>query len=141
MNADPVVITLLGEPQGKGRPRIGRGAHGRPMAFTPAATRSYEAALRVAATQAMQGKVPLEGAVSVTMVATFPVPASWSRRKRAAALDGSLLPTCKPDVDNLLKTLDACNEVVWRDDRQIVQAIVTKRYGEQPGVMIRAVAA
>lgn len=138
---EPVVITLLGEPQGKGRPRIGRGAHGRPMAFTPAATRSYEGALRLAATQAMQGRVPLEGAVLVEMIATFPVPASWSKKKRAAALARDLLPTCKPDVDNLLKTLDALNEVVWRDDKQIVRALVWKNYGEQPGVVIKATTA
>ena len=137
----PVVITLLGEPQGKGRARIGRGAHGRPMAFTPAATRSYEGALRLAATAAMQGRVPLEGAVLLSMIATFPVPASWSKKRRAAALRGELLPTVKPDADNLLKCCDALNEVVWRDDKQIVQAIVQKRYGEQPGVVIEARAA
>jgi len=133
---EPVVITLLGEPQGKGRPRIGRMANGRPIAFTPAATRSYETALRVAATHAMGDRAMLEGPVTVEMVATFPVPASWSGVQRRRALFGSRRPTTKPDLDNLLKTLDAFNQVVWADDRQVVEATVSKLYGTQPGLTV-----
>ena len=151
---DPVVIELRGMPEGKGRGRVGRLKNGRPMVFTPAATRKYEDALRYAASQAMQGRAPLEGALSVQMRATFPVPTSWSKKKQAAALGlahrelawpslakwpdlhPKIYPCVKPDVDNLLKTLDALNEVVWRDDKQVCEATVVKRYGAEPGIAI-----
>lgn len=138
MSAEPgIVIILAGAPQGKGRPRIGRMANGRPMAFTPANTRSYESALRLAAQERMRDRAPWDGPIELQMEARFPVPASWSRRKREDALAGRLAPTTKPDADNLLKTLDALNEVVWRDDRQIVSATVRKLYSERPALWIR----
>ena len=42
----------------------------------------------------------------------------------------------KPDCDNLLKCVDALNQIVFVDDRQIVRAIVAKRYGERPCLKI-----
>jgi len=39
------------------------------------------------------------------------------------------LPTCKPDWDNLAKSvIDALNNVFWRDDSLITDALVSKRY-------------
>ena len=135
MVSESVVISLPGVPRGKGRPRFSvRGGHAR--AFTDAQTESYEGALRLAASQAMAGEPPLEGALALIMTAVFPVPASWSKKKRASALLGDLRPTGKPDCDNMLKTVDALNQIVWRDDAQIVSALVMKEYGEQPGVTI-----
>lgn len=132
-----IIVYLAGEPKGKGRPRIGRGGHGRPVAFTPAATRSYEAALRYAAQETMRNRPLYEGPLSVEVEARMPVPASWSQNKRREALAGHLHPTGKPDLDNILKTLDALNEVVWRDDKQIVWAQVVKVYSHQPALWVR----
>lgn len=129
----PIVIRLAGEPQGKGRPRFAR-ATGR--AFTPAATRSYESALRLAAQDAMGEHPPLEGPLFVTLTASMPIPASWSKKKQAAALAGGIWPETKPDADNLLKTIDALNEVVWRDDKQAVVATVVKIYSARPELRI-----
>ena len=128
-----ITISLPGLPKGKGRPRFVR-ATGR--TYTPADTVSYEGALKLAARVSMQGRAPLEGALAVTMVAEFPVASSWSKKKQAAALAGAVRPTSKPDADNLLKTLDALNQVVWKDDAQIVNATIIKRYGQRPGVTI-----
>lgn len=134
----PIVISLPGIPRGKGRPRFVR-ATGR--AYTPAETVNYEGALRMAGKAAMRDEPPLDGALAVTMIAEFPVPASWSQKKRAAAISGEVKPTGKPDADNLIKTLDALNAVVWRDDAQIVNATIIKRYGGNPGVTITVGAA
>jgi Holliday junction resolvase RusA-like endonuclease len=57
-------------------------------------------------------------------------------RKRAAALAGSLPHIKTPDVDNLLKTIDALNEICWRDDKQVTHATVVKQYGERPSLRI-----
>ncbi len=125
---EPIIIELAGVPVGKGRARFSRKSG---IAYTPGKTRDYENNLRLSAQVCMIGRAPLEGPLSVAVIASFPVPASWSKKKRDEAIAGAIRPTVKPDADNLLKVLDACNEIVWRDDKQIVHASISKRYGER----------
>ena len=128
-----IEIVVLGTPVAKGRPRFARETG---HAYTPEKTRNFEAALKYAAMQAMGDRPPLEGPLTVTMDVVMPVAKSWSKKRRAAALNGTDRPTKKPDWDNFGKTVDALNEVVWIDDGQIVDGRVTKRYGEKPGMWI-----
>ena len=131
----PIEITLPGLPRGKGRPRFSaRGGFAR--AYTDAKTASYEGALRLAGAAVMAGRSPLTCALALEMVAVFPIPASWSRRKKAEAEQGIIRPTGKPDCDNLLKCIDGLNEIVWKDDAQIVRATITKVYGSNPELWI-----
>ncbi len=130
-----IIVELAGEPKGKGRPRFTRNG----IAFTPATTRRYEAALRYAAQEAMSGGAPLDGPLAVTVTATFPIPTSWSKKKQQAALAGMVAHTCRPDVDNLIKSIDGLNQVCWADDRQIVTALIRKRYGGRPAIHIEIV--
>jgi Holliday junction resolvase RusA-like endonuclease len=131
--ADTIVIELAGPPKGKGRPRFARATG---HAYTPAETRHYESHLRLAAQRAMAGRLPAEGPVTVDVVATMPSPASWSRKKQEQAANGEIYPLSTPDADNLLKMLDGFNEIVWRDDKQIVAALVRKRYGRAPSFRV-----
>src|SRR5262245_9217103 len=101
-----VTLTLSGPPQGKGRPRFARrGGFG--VVYTPSKTRSYERALAGVALRAMRGLNPLLGPLMVRATAHMPIPASWSAKRRDAALAGTLRPTGRPDWDNLAKILDA----------------------------------
>jgi len=135
--SDPIVIRVAGEPVPKGRPRIGRGPGGHPMAFTPAHTRQYENQLRYNAQLAMDGRPMLEGALRMSVVACLPVPRSWSERKRQKALAGIIHPTSRPDADNFLKiAADALNKLVFADDSQIVRMAVSKIYSTAPSLMI-----
>ena len=85
----------------------------------PAATRKYEAHARLAAGLAMADQPPLQGPVRLELLVELPVPASWSKRKRAAAIVGGVLPTSRPDLDNFIKSaLDAINTIVVVDDSQ-----------------------
>lgn len=132
-----VTFTIPGEPQGKGRPRVGKIA-GQARMFTPAKTVAYEGLIAHAAQQAMAGAPPVECACAVQLSITVGVPASWSKKKQAAALLGQILPTKKPDADNVVKAVfDGMNGVVWRDDVQAVDVSVRKRYGSTPGVFVR----
>ncbi len=131
--SEPIVITLAGVPIGKGRPRFSRKSG---HAYTPERTRTYENSLAYIAQAAMYGREIFEGPLSVSVLAVFPVPASWSNKRRAQALDGLIQPTCKPDADNLLKVLDALNEIVWRDDKQIVLASILKQYGKKASYQV-----
>lgn len=135
----PIVITLAGEPRGKGRPIFAhrRAKDGREFmtARTPERTRSYESALQFAASEVMRGRPPVEGPLFVTMTAVFPIPASASKKLRTQMLSGEVRPR-KVDWDNLAKCTDALNQLVWIDDKQIACGTVLKEYGEKPELRI-----
>lgn len=136
---NPVVFVVPGNPQGKGRPRVGRIGNNARM-FTPAKTVAYENLVAMAAAQAMRGRALIQGPVLLEMGMMHAVPASWSRKRREGALQGEIVPTVKCDADNCLKAVcDALNGVVWRDDVQVVNVMLNKRYGEMPGVHVRVV--
>lgn len=52
--------------------------------------------------------------------------------------DGSVRPTKKPDVDNIVKiVLDALNGLAWHDDAQVTFLAVSKEYtGKEPFVAV-----
>ncbi len=131
-----VRFVVPGAPVGKGRARIGKvGNHAR--MFTPPKTASYEGLIAHAGHAAMAGRPLIEGAVLVVLDICIGVPASWSKRKQAAALAGQVYPTTKPDKDNIIKAIyDGLNGVVWKDDVQVVEGIQRKRYGAVPGVTV-----
>ena len=67
----------------------------------------------------------------------FPVPASWSRKRQAQALAGTIAKVTKPDIENSVKgVLDALQSVAYCDDRQIVSLTARKVYGDRPRLEI-----
>lgn len=132
-----IEFTVPGEPQGKGRPRIGKvGTHAR--MFTPAKTVAFEGLVAHAAQQVMAGSALLEGPCRVELDILCSVPASWSKKKHSQALDGILRPTKKPDADNVLKAVcDGINGVVWKDDVQVVDVTLRKMYAATPCLRVK----
>lgn len=132
--ADVVSINVPGAPVGKGRPRFVKST-GR--VYTPSPTRKYEDRVRATAERIMDGRSPLDGALEVGVMAIVPIPESWSKTKRSAAARGLIRPTSRPDADNYLKiACDALNGIVWRDDSQITDTQIRKRYGHEPSLQI-----
>jgi len=128
MNA--VIITIPGIARGKARIRTNGGRF-----FMDTKTRNAEAWIKHCAMGAVP--VPLDGALAVRLEVACQVPASWSRTKRAQALAGGLRPAGKPDCDNIAKLhLDPLNGLVWRDDAQVVELTVVKRYADAPGCVM-----
>lgn len=73
-------------------------------------------------------------AASVTVFFYFEPPASWSAKKRAAAIAGEIKHTSKPDVDKLTRyVLDAVSDAgnVWEDDSQVDFIVARKAYAER----------
>ena len=123
----PLRFVIPGEPRGKGRPRFGRSRAGFAVAYTDAKTATYENLVRLAAREA--GVTPIEGPLFVQVNAFFTVPQSWSKKRRASALDGAEAPS-RFDVDNIAKAvLDGLNGVAFADDKQIVTLLASKAFG------------
>ena len=122
-----IQFVIMGEPQGKGRPRFARSGH----TYTPEKTAAYEKAAALAYKRRYQGKsfekgVPLE----MRIRAYCKVPQSASKAKRADMLSGMIRPTKTPDADNIAKIIcDALNGVAYHDDAQIARIAVEKYYG------------
>lgn len=120
-------FVVPGPPTGKGRPRFVR-ATGR--AYTDKQTVLAENNILWAWREAGQGRIN-DGPVTVLVEAVFERPQSHRLRSGALSAVGarSSSPTKKPDADNLLKAaLDALNGHAWRDDAQVVNATVIKRW-------------
>lgn len=132
-------FSVPGQPQGKGRPRVGTIA-GHARMFTPQKTVAYEGFIALQAQIAMAGHDLVEGPVEVRMFIAMQVPSSWSQKKQRAALADLVLPTTKPDKDNVIKAVfDGCNGVVWKDDVQVVDLHTKKRYRTAPRVDVEIV--
>jgi Holliday junction resolvase RusA-like endonuclease len=104
--------------------------------FTPKRQRDFMGLVKLAAHTAMQGRPVLEGALKATIIATYSIPASWSKKKRAEI--ASRWKTSRSDIDNLVKILaDSLNEIVYHDDAQIACLYAEKVYGEPTGFSIK----
>ena len=132
-----IAFVVPGTPVGKGRPKFARRGNF-VSTYTPEKTASYENLVKVKAEEAMQGHTLFEGAVSVEIALFVTPPASWSQKKTREALAGTVFPTSKPDVDNVLKgIMDACNEIVFKDDKQAVDVKVIKRYSDTARAFVK----
>ena len=131
-----IMYIVYGEPVGKGRPRFAKRGNF-VSTYTPQKTKTYEDEIRIMARAAMGSSEPLDTPVTVAIYIRVGIPASYSKQKRKDALAGTIKPTKKPDLDNIAKAfLDAMNEIVYLDDKQVVGLHVTKVYAETPAVEV-----
>lgn len=126
-----IIFTIKGEPRGKGRPRFTK--NGR--VYTPTETIQYENLVALGYRNSAKG-YKFTSPVRVTIKA-FQKPPKKSKKVVEAMLNGRVLPTKKPDLDNIAKIiLDGLNKVAWDDDTQVVEMMVIKRYAEDPLVAV-----
>jgi len=131
--AGEIALVIPGKAVPKERPRTVRDANGDVRTFTPGRTTRYSKTISTVGQSAMRGYGPFSGPVACVMTFVFPVPRSWSAERREKALAGAILPTIRPDLDNVAKTiLDGLNGIVFYDDAQITTKTVSKVYGATP---------
>jgi Holliday junction resolvase RusA-like endonuclease len=99
-------------------------------------TEAYKTALGQLGKVMMRGLSPSDRPLYLQMTVYKGIPKSWSAREREAALRGRIRPAGKPDADNYLKIVDGLNEIVWRDDSQVVEANVIKVYSDNPRLLV-----
>lgn len=127
---------MPGEPCGKQRPRVVQ-RNGFAQAYTPAKTANYETLVQYEYSRQCGHEFLGEGPVRMDIVAYFGIPKSVSKRKRAAMISGAIVPTKKPDADNIGKLVaDSLNGLAYKDDSQVVWMDIKKRYAEIPHVDI-----
>lgn len=131
-----IKFVVPGDPRGKQRPRVRR-TKGRSIAYTPKETVKYEQKVRASYRRLMSEKFPKGIALKVNITALFPIPKRFNKEQRKKALDGELLPTKKPDSDNIIKIiLDALNGVAYHDDAQVCEVYFEKKYAEKSKTII-----
>jgi len=134
-----IKFVVIGEPFGKKRPRARvMGKHA--SVYNDPANERYELKVLNAFNQEYEGEYPLfddNAYIKATIKATYAIPKSFSKSKVMSAKLGFLLPTKKPDLDNIAKTiLDGLNAYAYHDDAQVVKLSMEKVYGEKPQVEI-----
>lgn len=118
-----LIFNVEGDPVGKQRPRFSRG-----RTYTPKKSVDYENLIADKAREAMGTAEPLETPVAVYIYINYKVPASYSKQRRANCLAGIERPKVN-DIDNVCKSvLDAMNNIVYLDDKQVVSLHATKRF-------------
>lgn len=120
---------------GKQRPRMNTYT-GR--AYTPNKTKNYEYLVRQLFVYKYPKFEPIVGRVKLSVIAYFELPKSISKQKEAEMLAGIISPTKKPDWDNIGKIIsDALNKFAFKDDAQIIEATIIKKYARTPKVLVR----
>jgi Holliday junction resolvase RusA-like endonuclease len=135
-------LFLPGIPLGKQRTREiirGRGANAYIHKYTPEQTVNWESYVKVLFTQKYPEWIPYKPGIPLFFLikAQYAIPKSASAKLQEAMVTKAILPTKKPDNDNIEKiTWDALSNIAYADDCQVVFNITTKVFSEQPGVFV-----
>lgn len=132
-------FSVEGTPVPQGRPRFTR--NGR--IYTPKTSTQWRKRVADAAEVALLNGPDFPASAPLELLLSFrmPIPESWPRWKREAAMRGEVAHMGKPDADNLAKAvLDGLNGLLFNDDAQVVLLAVAKVYApaEHVGVFIEA---
>jgi len=125
----PISFYALGDPKGQPRPKaFVRGGHA--AVYDPGTAEGWKSAIALAAKEAGAVGLMLEGPLRLTLSCWFRRPKSHYTAKGQLRSGMMLWHTKKPDADNVAKAAaDALTHLgVWRDDSQLAEVIVRKRY-------------
>ena len=131
-----VKFKIDGEPVGKARHRYVRQGNG-VRSYTPEKTVWYEELVKTSYLEQVKDQQMLEGPLNAKITAFFKIPKRTTKRDTLKMIKGEIIPTKKPDLDNIAKTvLDALNGVAFHDDKQIATLFVEKYYSDAPRVEV-----
>jgi len=129
--AKKIDAVIYVEPIGKGRPRLKGLRDGRVIAYTPAKTRATEALIQATIRGVVmeKGRFPDDMPLKMDLVLYRLRPKSLPKKVK--------IPVTKPDWDNGGKLVsDALEKFIYRNDSQITDARVRKRFGGPPRIEI-----
>jgi len=83
---------------------------------------------------------PLSGPIEMHLTFYMPIPKSASSRLKLQMKNEIILPTKKPDFDNLAYLVtNALKGIVYLDDAQITDCSIRKRYSDKPRTVIKII--
>ena len=128
---------IIGVPVGKSRPKFST-IHGFAQAIKPKDDVIYENLVKLSFQQSKSGDYDLfDKPIKMKIEAFFDIPKTFSKKRTIEATEGRISPQKKPDVDNIAKIIcDALNNIAYKDDTQIVELTVVKKYATEPKVKI-----
>ena len=127
-----IEFVVEGLPVAKGRPRVTRNG-----TYTPRKTKDYEKLVQYSFRNQYKGQA-LQGALKIKIDFYMYIPKNTSKKRRKLKNDKQILPTKKPDFDNLTKSItDALNGLAFKDDNQIVEAHIYKYYSDDPRAEVK----
>ena len=132
---DKICFTVPGKPKGKDRPRFNTKTK---HTYKTSSTRAYENDVKRVAKKFFDNEhAETEKPVKVEIKAFYAIPKSTSKKMREAMLDKKIIPTIKPDCDNIAKViLDSINGIAYKDDKQVADLKVEKFYSDVPRVEV-----
>lgn len=132
-----ILLRVAGKPEGKGRPRFGKGHR----VFTPKATEVAEREIRQAWREAGEQRLPDDAAIRIDLTLVVCRPQNHFKKNGDLTAEGMRHPVPrnkKPDVDNALKlALDSLNTRAYKDDVQVAQVGINRVWGDWPETVIR----
>lgn len=97
--------------------------------YDPPKSREYKKLVAYQTKQ--QIRQPFDKPCRVKITVYREVPKSWSKTKKADALEGKIHPKTTPDLDNYIKSiLDGMNKIAFVDDNLVCEIVAKKKYGE-----------
>ena len=137
-----ISFAVAGDAVGKGRSRhrhittkVGKNID---MEYTPAKTRSYEQRVRLEyERQVGHGMYAKDAALKMKVTVYKRIPKGMTKKNRARIEAGELRPGKKPDISNIIKSIeDGLNGVAYLDDNQIVDQHGVAWYAEEPYTLV-----
>lgn len=129
-----VQFEIEGKPLAKGRPRF-RKVGSFMSTYTPQETLNYENLVKTI--YQINHDTYFNSEITSEITVYFDIPKSTSKKNTLLMLNEEIKHTKKPDCDNLAKTiLDALNGIAFKDDSQVTDLIIRKRYAEKPKVVV-----
>lgn len=126
------IFTVPGIPVAKGRPRVTKY-----VTYTPQKTKDYENLVRWSCKSKYKDK-PLNGPIRVDIIFYMLIPKGTSKKRTKAKIKGDILPTKRPDWDNMAKAItDALNGIAYNDDNQIVETHIYKYFSDNPRAEVK----
>lgn len=132
-----VEFTVLEPPRSKERPRTCR-KNGKSISYTPQQTIKYEKLIKASYKSVSKKMINANIPIEIEILAFFDVSKSTNKINRLNMLNGQVLPTKRPDSDNIIKIVcDALNGLDYVDDKQICNVKFKKVYSEIPRLEIK----
>lgn len=132
-----ILFEIPGEPVAQGRPRAGKSFAGNTVLYDPLKSRNFKQYVSMIAAQHAPEEL-ITGPIHLNLDFYRPTPKKYQTKPKQQLIEaGKLLPTTKPDIDNLAKSVkDGLTKIIWQDDSQVVSMNIRKFYSMTPRVVV-----